>query len=179
MPLDFASQSTAQMTAPRNAVPRAAVIGAGPVGCLAALSLANRGFQVDIYERRPDPRSHQIGSSSGSEAKAKPHVDRSINLAISARGLKALGKIQQEQGDNLADVVLNHAVPMYARMIHTRDEGKGVRLDSQPYSSEGKVSFAKQIQLGFKTSSRVRPRMSHQSATHLLAHRQSTRSLEG
>lgn len=126
--------------------PRVAVIGAGPVGCLAAITLANRGFHVDIYERRPDPRSHQISSSDGKgdgKESAPGHVDRSINLAISARGLKALSKVQQERGDSLADVVLRHAVPMRARMIHTRDEGQGVKLMSQPYSTKGEVSKAR------------------------------------
>ncbi|CAO1619033.1 unnamed protein product [Parajaminaea phylloscopi] len=120
---------------------RVAVVGAGPVGCLAAISLANRGFKVDIYERRPDPRSHQIGSGSGSgrsdaAARAAP-VDRSINLAISARGLQSLGRVKRADGDSLADVVLRHAVPMRARMIHTRDEGQGIKLMSQAYSTKG------------------------------------------
>lgn len=33
----------------RNAV----VVGAGPVGCLAAMALANQGWQVVVYEARP------------------------------------------------------------------------------------------------------------------------------
>lgn len=32
---------------------KAVVIGAGPVGCLAALALAKRGFSVELYEGRP------------------------------------------------------------------------------------------------------------------------------
>lgn len=127
---------------------RAAVVGAGPVGCLTALSLANRGFQVAIYERRPDPRENQIGSTSGSGSQGSKHeesssrtkpIDRSINLAISARGLKALSQVEQEQGDSLAQVVLNHAVPMKARMIHTTGEGdkSKVKQMSQPYGLDG------------------------------------------
>lgn len=143
---------------------RAAVIGAGPVGCLAALSLAARGFEVDVYERRPDPRSNQIGSTSGdasfsSSSASKRPVDRSINLAISSRGLKALATVEQQakggekSGENLANVVLSHAVPMKARMIHTKPEaGKEVELMSQAYGMKGEVSTAqwRSIQPGAK-----------------------------
>lgn len=114
----------------------AAVVGAGPVGCLTALSLAARGFTVSIYERRPDPRHHQIGSGSRENASAP----RSINLAISARGLKALSSVDVEEGRNMADVVLSHAVPMRARMIHTKNDGQGVKQMSQPYGLNGEVS---------------------------------------
>ncbi|PWN30669.1 FAD/NAD(P)-binding domain-containing protein [Jaminaea rosea] len=133
---------------------RAAVVGAGPVGCLAALSLANRGFDVDVYERRSDPRpppqAHASSSSSSNNdtqlaeksAPTKP-IDRSINLAISARGLKALSAVQHSdsQGENLAEVLLRHAVPMRARMIHTKGDGKaggaGPSSNSQAYSTAG------------------------------------------
>ena len=55
-----------------------AVVGAGLVGSLLALILANRGYQVTVYERRADPR--KVGDASG----------RSINLALSERGWRAL-----------------------------------------------------------------------------------------
>ena len=32
---------------------RVVVVGAGPVGCLAAISFAKMGWNVDIYEARP------------------------------------------------------------------------------------------------------------------------------
>jgi kynurenine 3-monooxygenase len=54
------------------------VVGAGPVGSLLALTLARRGFSVDVYERRSDMRRVEIGAG------------RSINLAVSTRGLHAL-----------------------------------------------------------------------------------------
>lgn len=110
---------------------RAAVVGAGPVGCLSALSLAARGFDVEMYDRRPDPRQHQVASGS-------KQALRSINLAISSRGLKALGEVTDEtNGKSMAEVVLDHAVPMKARMIHTKDEGRGVKQMSQPYGLHG------------------------------------------
>jgi kynurenine 3-monooxygenase len=54
------------------------LIGAGPAGCLLALLLARRGQQVSVYERRADPRT------TAAEA------GRSINLALAARGIRAL-----------------------------------------------------------------------------------------
>jgi len=58
--------------------PSYTVIGAGPVGTLMALMLANRGHCVRLIERRPDPRT------------APAERGRSINLAMAARGMLAL-----------------------------------------------------------------------------------------
>src|SRR5437016_5980808 len=74
------------------------IIGAGPVGSLLALTLAQRGLSVDVYERRPDMR--RVDISAG----------RSINLAVSTRGLHALHQVGLD-----ADV-LREAVPMLGRM---------------------------------------------------------------
>ncbi len=76
------------------------IIGAGLTGSLLAIYLAKRGLDVTIYERNADMR--QVPFLAG----------RSINLAISCRGIKAL-----EQG-GIADEVMAHAVPMLGRMIH-------------------------------------------------------------
>ena len=77
------------------------VVGAGPVGSLLALTLARLGFQVELYERRPDPRA--VTGAAG----------RSINLAVSTRGLHALHEVGLDQE------VLQSAVPMRGRMIHS------------------------------------------------------------
>ena len=54
------------------------IVGAGLAGSLLAIFLAKRGARVEVYERHPDPR--QGATSAG----------RSINLALSTRGLYAL-----------------------------------------------------------------------------------------
>ena len=82
-----------------------AVVGAGLVGSLAACYLGRRGYRVDLYERRSDPRSAAVERG------------RSINLALSERGLDALRRI------DLVDTVMAPALPMHGRMIHGRDGG--------------------------------------------------------
>ena len=77
-----------------------AVVGAGLAGCLLATLLGRRGMAVTVYERRPDPRL--AGAERG----------RSINLAISARGLAALERV------GLRDAALARALPMPGRMVH-------------------------------------------------------------
>ena len=79
------------------------VVGAGPVGSLLALTLARRGFDVEVYERRPDMRREDISAG------------RSINFAVSTRGLHALSQV------GLDEEVLQQAVPMRGRMMHARD----------------------------------------------------------
>lgn len=79
------------------------VIGAGPVGSLLACMLAQRGIAVEVYERRGDMRRADVGAG------------RSINLAVSARGLGALTQV------GLDGAVLDCTVPMAGRMIHAVD----------------------------------------------------------
>jgi kynurenine 3-monooxygenase len=78
------------------------LIGSGLAGGLLAAYLGRRGYEVDLYERRSDPRE---GSLVGG---------RSINLALSTRGIHALEQI------GIADEVLKHAIPMRGRMIHEK-----------------------------------------------------------
>ena len=92
-----------------------AVVGAGLAGCLLACFLARRGHRVRLYERRGDPR---VGP---------PERGRSINLALSERGLDALSRV------GLAEAVLSEAIPMRGRMIHP----VAGPLDFQPYSADG------------------------------------------
>lgn len=90
-----------------------AIMGAGLAGTLLAIRLARRGYQVDLYERRPDVRGLRVD------------FGRSINLALSERGRHALSRVD---GELLARVEV-HGVPMRARAIHS-SEGK---LGYQPF----------------------------------------------
>ena len=76
------------------------VIGAGPCGALLALRLAQRGYEVSVFERRPDLRKADISAG------------RSINLALSDRGLKGLALAGADQQ------ALQLVIPMHGRMIH-------------------------------------------------------------
>jgi|HubBroStandDraft_2_1064218.scaffolds.fasta_scaffold81857_2 kynurenine 3-monooxygenase len=77
------------------------LVGAGLNGPLLAIGLAQRGFRVEIYERRPDMR--KVRMSGG----------RSINLALSTRGIHAL-----TQAD-LWKEMQTIAIPMKGRMMHS------------------------------------------------------------
>ncbi len=92
-----------------------AIVGAGLVGSLLSIYLAKRGYSVSVYERRLDMRKHNI------------HGGRSINLALSNRGIRALEKV------GLADVLKANAIPMHGRMVH--DENGNTNF--QPYGKEG------------------------------------------
>jgi kynurenine 3-monooxygenase len=92
-----------------------AIVGGGLAGCLLACFLARRGMPVRVYERRPDPRT------------GAAERGRSINLAISERGLDALRRI------GLADQIMADGLPMRGRMIHPVDGP----LDFQLYSLDG------------------------------------------
>jgi kynurenine 3-monooxygenase len=78
------------------------LIGSGLAGGLLAAYLGRRGYDVDLYERRADPREGNIVGG------------RSINLAISTRGIDALEQI------GIAQEALQHAIPMRGRMIHDK-----------------------------------------------------------
>lgn len=83
--------------------PGITIVGGGLVGALLATLLAQRGFGVDVFERRPDPRV--AGYAGG----------RSINLALAERGLHGLRLA------GLTDEVMRLAVMMRGRMVHHRD----------------------------------------------------------
>ena len=83
------------------------VLGAGLVGSLLAILLARRGHRVDVYERRPDLRKADISAG------------RSINLALSDRGLRALERA------GVADRVRQVAIPMKGRALHQPDGSTG------------------------------------------------------
>ncbi|MUV14972.1 FAD-dependent monooxygenase [Lysobacter sp. HX-5-24] len=82
------------------------LIGAGLAGGLLATLLAQRGWSVDVFERRGDPRVK--GFIGG----------RSINLALAERGLHAL------RAAGADSAVLDKAVMMRGRMVHSTDGGQ-------------------------------------------------------
>jgi kynurenine 3-monooxygenase len=90
------------------------LIGSGLAGGLLAAYLGRRGHDVDLYERRADPREGNIVGG------------RSINLALSTRGIYALEQL------GIADEVLRHAIPMRGRMIHD----KSGALHFSPYDRD-------------------------------------------
>ncbi len=96
------------------------IVGAGLVGSLLACYLSKRGHKVSVYERRPDMRT--TGYAGG----------RSINLALSHRGWKALKKIGLEKE------VEKISIPMKGRMIH--DMQGNTQLI--PYGKEGQAIYS-------------------------------------
>ncbi|KAF2110359.1 kynurenine 3-monooxygenase-like protein [Lophiotrema nucula] len=105
------------------------VVGAGPVGSLAALYAAVRGHDVEIYELRPDLRDPST---------TPLNFTKSINLALSERGINSL---RQTGLSELADAVLSETFPMHGRMIHVRKQGQYVR-EPQLYDARGKNLLA-------------------------------------
>jgi len=78
------------------------LIGSGLAGGLLGAYLGRLGYDVDLYERRADPREGNIVGG------------RSINLAVSTRGIHGLEQL------GIADDVLRYAIPMPGRMIHDK-----------------------------------------------------------
>lgn len=76
------------------------IVGAGLSGALLAILLAQRGYSVDVYERRSDPRRTDLGGG------------RSINLALAARGIAAL------EAAGVMAQIRPLMIPMRGRMLH-------------------------------------------------------------
>lgn len=96
------------------------IAGAGLVGSLLAGLLAGRSYEVTVYERRQDPRlAGYIGG-------------RSINLALSDRGWKALELV------GMADQIRQQALPMRGRLMHSTTG----ELTFQPYGTEGQAIYS-------------------------------------
>ena len=77
------------------------LVGAGLAGSLLSVYLAKKGFEVNVYERRPDMRNANLVAG------------KSINLALSTRGIHALKEV------GLYEEIKKIAIPMYGRMIHS------------------------------------------------------------
>lgn len=94
--------------------PQFAIVGGGLGGALLAVHLGKAGYQVDVYEMRGDLRKLNVAGG------------RSINLALSYRGICALERV------GLADEVLASAVRMPGRMVHSLTG----RVNFQAYGSD-------------------------------------------
>jgi kynurenine 3-monooxygenase len=99
---------------------KVAIIGGGLVGAMEACFLAQRGYDVEVFERRGDIRKVELIGG------------RSINLALSDRGWRSLRKI------GLEDAIRKIAIPMKGRQIHMKD---GVSR-FQPYGQEGQFIWS-------------------------------------
>lgn len=91
------------------------IVGAGLVGSLLALLLKQKGFSVQILEKRSDPRKAEIAEG------------RSINLALSDRGIKPLKMA------GIFEKIQPYLIPMNGRMMHDAENN----LTFQPYGKEG------------------------------------------
>jgi kynurenine 3-monooxygenase len=94
--------------------PKFVIIGGGPGGSLMACYLGKAGYDVDVYELREDLRGGNIPGG------------KSINLALSHRGITALERV------GVIEDVMKMSVPMPGRMIHGRDGS----LTFQPYGRD-------------------------------------------
>lgn len=99
---------------------RVAIVGAGLVGSLWAVYMAKRGYEVKVFDRRPDIRKLKIVQG------------KSINLALSDRGWRGL------EGAGIADAIRKVAIPMHGRMMHAVDG----TLTYQPYGREGQAIYS-------------------------------------
>lgn len=91
------------------------IIGAGLVGSLLSIYLAKKGYKVFVFERRIDMR------------KSRMSAGRSINLALSDRGIRALEEV------GIMGEIRKIAIPMHGRYIHNADGS----FAYQPYGKEG------------------------------------------
>jgi kynurenine 3-monooxygenase len=96
------------------------ILGAGLVGSLMALLLKQRGYNVRVFERRSDMRN------------AKIYAGRSINLAMSTRGWRAL------ESAGLKTQLEQIAIPMYGREIHDHQGN----ITYQEYGSAGQAIYS-------------------------------------
>lgn len=112
-----------------------AIVGAGLAGSLLSIYMARRGYEVHIFEKRPDSR--QEGYLGG----------RSINLALSHRGIRALEDL------GIAKEILFLAIPMKGRMLHNlqgeqsffpygKDENEYINSISRGGLNEALISIA-------------------------------------
>lgn len=96
------------------------IAGSGLVGALQSIYFAKRGFDVTLFERRPDMRKNRISAG------------RSINLALSDRGFRGLAGVGIDQ--EIAEI----SIPMYRRVMH---DVQG-NLSYQNYGKDGQAIYS-------------------------------------
>jgi kynurenine 3-monooxygenase len=96
------------------------IAGSGLVGALQAIYMKQQGFDVHLYERRPDMRKNLMSAG------------RSINLALSDRGFRGLA------GVGIDDAIREISIPMYRRVMH---DVQG-NLTFQPYGKDGQAIYS-------------------------------------
>lgn len=96
------------------------IVGGGLVGSLLAVMLSKEGYAVNVFERRPDVREAEMAAG------------KSINLALSERGWKALEII------GAVDEIKKISLPMYGRRIHKADG----ELNFQQYGMESQAIYS-------------------------------------
>jgi kynurenine 3-monooxygenase len=96
------------------------IIGGGLVGSLLTVLLSKKGHKINVFERRPDIRQAEISAG------------KSINLALSDRGWKALDLV------GIGDEVRKIAIPMYGRKMHAVSG----EITDQPYGLEGQAIYS-------------------------------------
>lgn len=97
------------------------ILGAGLIGSLLSIYLKKRGLDVSIFEKRLDNRNSQYKEEG-----------RSINMALSDRGWRALEKI------GLKDKIMPLAIPMYGRRVHD-EHGKTTFI---PYGKDDQAIYS-------------------------------------
>lgn len=103
-----------------NSMEKIAVVGAGLVGSLQAILMAQKGYEVHVFERREDLRKKTLIGG------------KSINLALSDRGWKAL------ELAGIAEDIRAIAIPMYKRCMHALDG----TLSYQPYGLDNQAIYS-------------------------------------
>mmetsp|Transcript_24156 Transcript_24156/g.75557 ORF Transcript_24156/g.75557 Transcript_24156/m.75557 type:complete len:449 (-) Transcript_24156:260-1606(-) len=103
----------------------ATVVGGGPCGSLLSMMLADLGFSVEVFELRAEAVAAEAEEASG-QAKVLSATRRSINLALSHRGVCALRRV------GLAERVLARSVEMHSRFVHLADGGTATQRYGGP-----------------------------------------------
>jgi kynurenine 3-monooxygenase len=126
---------------------KVAIVGAGLVGSLWAVYMAKRGYQVKVFDRRPDIRKLKIVQG------------KSINLALSDRGWKGL------EGAGVADIIRKVAIPMHGRMMHAVDGN----LTYQPYGKDGQAIYS--VSRGLLNQTLMQCASEHENVELVFRHR--------